>query len=306
MDRPARARQGPYHSGEREVQRRAGLREEAERIGRMVSPYLTDPVARLMADHRMAVAATLDRDARVWASVLTGPAGFLRPVDERLMLIEQHPRTTDPLSRNLASPGPLGLLAIDLSTRRRLRFNGRALHDPVRGIFLSVEQVYGNCPKYIQARRLEFEAGDDGAMSPERASALSEAQAAWIGAADTFFVASFHPEGGADASHRGGAPGFVLPVDRRTVAFGDYPGNTMFNTLGNIAAQPRAGLLFLDFASGDILQLTGRARLDWNPEAVAAFRGAQGVRVVFEIDEVIQTRGAGLRGQLLGYSPFNP
>jgi len=210
------------------------------------------------------------------------------------------------MARNVARPGPLGLLAIDLSTRRRLRFNGRALHDPERGIFLSVEQVYGNCPKYIQARRLDLEGGGHRVAPPVRASALSERQTAWIAAADTFFVASFHPEGGADASHRGGAPGFVQPLDGRTVAFGDYPGNTMFNTLGNIAVQPRAGLLFLDFEAGDILQLTGRARLDWNPEAVAAFRGAQGVRVVFEIDEVLETRGAGVRGRLLEYSQFNP
>ena len=301
-----RAGRGPYHTGEIDVQRRAGVREEAERVGRIVSPTLTGQAARLMAGHRLAVAASLDEASRVWASLLTGPAGFLRPVDERLMLIESHPRPADPLARNLEIRSELGLLAIDLATRRRLRFNGRALHDPALGIFLTVEQVYGNCQKYIQARHLDLEDAGPEAPPPQRSSVLNDRQRALVAAADTLFIASFHPEGGADASHRGGAPGFARPLDGRTIAFGDYAGNNMFNTLGNLAAQPRAGLLFLDFESGGTLQLTGRASLDWNPETVAAYRGAQGVVVVFEIEAILETRGTGVRGRLVERSPANP
>jgi len=307
MDGAGQARNSPYHTGEVEVQRRAGVREEAERVGRIVSPTLTGPAARLMAGHRLAVAASLDETSRVWASLLTGPAGFLRPVDERLMLIASHPRPADPLAINLKERSELGLLAIDLATRRRLRFNGRALHDPAHGIFLTVEQVYGNCQKYIQARHLELEdAGPEAAPPQHRSSVLNDRQRALVAAADTLFIASHHPRGGADASHRGGAPGFARPLDGRTIAFGDYAGNNMFNTLGNLAAQPRAGLLFLDFEIGGTLQLTGRARLDWNPETVAAYRGAQGVVVVFEIEAILETRGAGVRGRLVERSPANP
>jgi predicted pyridoxine 5'-phosphate oxidase superfamily flavin-nucleotide-binding protein len=306
MSTLAGAREGPYHAGEIEVQRRAGVREEAERVGRIVSPTLTAAAARMMAVQRLAVAASLDETSRVWASLLTGPAGFLRPVDERLMLIESHPRPTDPLARNLEARSELGLLSIDLATRRRLRFNGRAFHDRERGIFLAVEQVYGNCQKYIQSRRLELESGVLDAGPPERSSELNERQRAFVAAADTLFIASHHPDGGPDASHRGGAPGFVRPIDGRTVAFGDYPGNNMYNTLGNLAAQPRAGLLLNDFDTGATLQLTGRARLEWDPGIVASFRGAQGVVVVFEIDEILESRGAGVRGRLVEYSPVNP
>jgi hypothetical protein len=305
MESAVTTRRGPYHAGEVEVQRRAGVREEAERVGRIVSPTLTGAAARLMTGHRLAVAASLDEDARVWASLLTGPPGFLRPVDERLMLIAIHPRPSDPLARNLAARAELGLLAIDLETRRRLRFNGRAFLDPERGIFLAVDQVYGNCQKYIQARRLDLDGAALDSAPPERSPALNGRQRALVAAADTLFIASFHPEGGPDASHRGGAPGFVNLLDERTLAFADYPGNNMFNTLGNLAAQPRAGLLFLDFETGATLQLTGRARLDRNPGTVAAFRGAQDVVVVFEVEEAIETRGAGVRGRLVEYSPAN-
>jgi uncharacterized protein len=286
------------------MQRRAGSLAEADHVGRGVHATLPDAFDRLMAMHRLVVAASLDESGRVWASLLTGPHGFLRRVDERLLLIGSHPAPFDPLRRNLAVRSEMGLLAIDLATRRRLRFNGRALHDPERGIFLVVDQVYGNCPKYIQARRVEPVGGSP--SRPETTSVLSPGQQAMIAASDTFFIASSHPEGGADASHRGGAPGFVRILDGSTLAFGDYAGNNMFNTLGNLVAQPRAGLLFLDFEKGTVLQLTGRARLDREPGTIAAFRGARGVVVVFEVEEAMATRDAGVRGVLLEPSPVNP
>lgn len=312
----ARLRTGPFHEGELEVQRRAGVREEADRVGRIVSTTLTPAAARLMADHRLAVAASLDEGSRVWASLLTGPPGFLRPVDERLMLIEARPRVGEHLARNLEARPELGLLAIDLARRRRLRFNGRAFHDPERGIFLMVDQVYGNCPKYIHPRHVEpagagqegwpAEGGGHRESHTVRSSTLSARQRALIVSADTFFIATFHPEGGPDASHRGGAPGFARLLDERTLAFGDYPGNNMFNTLGNIAVQPCAGLLFLDFETGATLQLRGSARLDWNPARVAEFSGAEGVVVIFEIEEALETHGAGVRGPIVEASPVIP
>jgi predicted pyridoxine 5'-phosphate oxidase superfamily flavin-nucleotide-binding protein len=223
-------------------------------------------------------------------------------------LIESQPAPLDPLRRNLATRPELGLLAIDLEKRRRLRINGRAFHDPARGIFVAVEQVYGNCPKYIQARRVEPVAGEVSPQPtpPDSSSVLHAEQQALIASADTFFIASFHGPGGADASHRGGAPGFVRVLDEHTLAFGDYPGNNMFNTLGNLVVQPRAGLLFLDFTSGDVLQISGEAHLDRAPASLASFRGARGVVVVFEVERALVTRGAGVRGRLLEPSPVNP
>jgi hypothetical protein len=85
----------------------------------------------------------------------------------------------------------------------------------------------------------------------------------------------------------------VLGPDR--IAFDDYPGNTMFNTLGNLVAHPPAGLLFVDFESGDVLQLTGRAlvRPDFS--------------VVFEVHEVRETpRASPLRFRFVAYSTANP
>jgi len=309
-----------YHSGELEVQRRAGVRNRADDVGRIIAGAIPMDLGPLLAEFRLAVAASIDPRGRVWASLLTGPAGFLDIVDETRLHIGARVAPGDPLRTNLAGRPEMGLLVLDPATRRRLRFNGRGAVERDGGFSLSVEQVYGNCRKYIQARHLHEETGQDheaGVASetpgggqpgtPVRSPLLSPAQQAWIGAADTFFIASAHSDGGADASHRGGRPGFVRVGGDRTLSFPDYPGNNMFNTLGNLAADPRAGLLFVDFARGDLLQVTGRARLVWGPEAVARHRGAQHVVVEYEIDEVLETPGGSpLRGTVVEPSPFNP
>ena len=61
-------------------------------------------------------------------------------------------------------------------------------------------------------------------------------------------------------SHRGGEPGF-LRYEGGQLVFDDYPGNNMFNTLGNIERHPHCGLLLLDFDTGDIVQLAAIARI---------------------------------------------
>lgn len=298
-----------FHTGEREVQRRAGVADDAESVGRIISSRIPPMVGSLLAEFRFAVAASIDARERLWASLLTGPAGFLRVVDETRLHLAARVAPGDPLRTNLAGRTEMGLIVLDPATRRRLRFNGRGVAERDGGVTLTVEQVYGNCRKYIQARRLERDAQAAAAVvgSPVRSSSLSAAQRARIGAADTFFIASAHPEGGADASHRGGRPGFVRVTGDRTLSFPDYPGNNMFNTLGNLTADPRSGLLFVDFESGDLLQVTGRARLVWDREAVAEHRGARQVVMEYEVDEVIETPGGSpLRWVLVEPSPFNP
>jgi predicted pyridoxine 5'-phosphate oxidase superfamily flavin-nucleotide-binding protein len=294
-----------YHPGEIEVQRRAGVRQAAEEVGAIVGGSIPPAFVPILAGFRLVVAASIDGRGRLWASLLTGPPGFLRAVDETRLRLDARPAPGDPLGTNLAGRPELGLLAFDPATRRRARFNGRGVLDPGGGIAVDVEQVYGNCRKYIQLRHLE-EVATPPADAPIRSPALNARQREWIAAADTFFIASSHPDGGADASHRGGAPGFVR-VEGRRLSFADYAGNNMFNTLGNLSADPRSGLLFVDFASGDLLQLTGRARLLWDPASVTAHHGARHVAVEFDVDEVLETpAGSPLRWRLVEMSPFNP
>ncbi len=289
----------PFHAGEIEVQTRLGLREDAERVGRIVASTIPKAARRLLSHQRLAVAASLDEARRPWASLLSGPPGFIEAADDQLLRLSTRPPADDPLLANLGARPELGLLVIDPRTRQRLRFNGRGLLSE-DGLFLVVNEVYGNCPKYIQKRRILEPPPDAPLRGPgpaRRTTTLDESQRAWIASADTFFIASWHPGGGADASHRGGRPSFVRVLDERTLEFSDYPGNNMFNTLGNLERYPRAGLLFVRFETGDLLQLTGRARILWEPDTA--------VRV--EVEEVRETPGgSALRFDLVEPSPLNP
>jgi hypothetical protein len=110
---------------------------------------------------------------------------------------------------------------------------------------------------------------------------------ALIEAADTFFIGTTHPTRGADASHRGGPTGFVR-ANPGEVWWADYRGNNMFNTLGNLAVDPTAALLFPDFATGRTLQLSGTAATEWTTRAAAGGDDHGTGRVVhFHIDQVV-------------------
>jgi predicted pyridoxine 5'-phosphate oxidase superfamily flavin-nucleotide-binding protein len=294
-----------YHDGQLAVQRRAGGSETAQRLERGMRAELPDVAREFLAGLRLLFAGSTDPDGRVWSSLLSGPVGFVSTPDERTVAVAAAPPDHDPLARALTDgPAPVGLLGIEPQTRRRIRVNGTAQLFP-GGLWVTAEQVFSNCPKYIARRGVDGEAGPTAPVVEERAM-LSAADRRFIAAADTFVIATVASGGGADASHRGGSPGFVAVHDERRLSFPDYVGNSMFLTLGNLAANPRAGLLLLDWETGDTLQLSGRAAVDWSPERAAAVPGAERV-VDFTVDRVIHAAGAlPLRWVLEERSRFNP
>jgi predicted pyridoxine 5'-phosphate oxidase superfamily flavin-nucleotide-binding protein len=284
------------------VQARVGVQEQAAKVGGSI--HGTVPVAArpFLEQRRFVVLATADAEGRPWASILTGAPGFARAPDPLEVTIDAPPAPGDPLAHHLERSRFAGLLAIDLATRRRLRVNGSLEHLPGGPLVIRVTQVYSNCPKYIQ-RRLVERAGPEprAARLVRRAPSLTDDQRDWIERADTAFVATLHPEEGADASHRGGMPGF-LRVEGRRLVWPDYAGNMMYNTLGNIAEYPWAGIVVPDFSTGSVLQLTGGAAILWDGgEALRAER-----RVALEVAEVVEIAGVLPPVDEVEYSPFNP
>ena len=296
-----------YHDGEIAVQTRAGVRRQADKLAASIGGSISPDRREFVAAQRMAVLGTVDRQGRVWASVVTGNAGFLQALDEQTIRIAAVGAASDPLCENLARPAHAALIIPDLAARRRLRLNGRG-RIAAGAIEIHAEQVYGNCSHYIQARApiCEHQWRSGAGIPASRAAEFSAEHQGLIARTDTFFIATDHPESGADISHRGGNPGFVRIVDGRHLAIPDYSGNNMFNTLGNIVANPHVGLLFIGFESGQTLQLTGRAAIDWNSNRAATLAGAARV-VDFELAEAIDNpRGFALRYEFHEYSHFNP
>ncbi|MFC8125378.1 pyridoxamine 5'-phosphate oxidase family protein [Streptomyces sp. NPDC057302] len=290
---------GPYHHGSRAVQDLVGVRETADHMGRAIGEGIRPVAAAFLEVQPMLVIGGADQAGAVWASLLTGDPGFVRATGPRQVSIAGGPRRADPLTQVLARENtPVGTIALDPRTRRRLRLNGRSRPTP-RGLAIETDRVFANCPKYIQRRELPPGGGIPGRpAAPRHGVKLTGDQREFIADADTFFLATVHAEG-ADASHRGGNPGFVQVSSPYEVSWRDYPGNSMFLSLGNLAADPRAGLLFLDWVTGLTLQLTGTARTE---------HGDDGSRAVhFTLTEAVQTFGASRWcWSPPEYSPANP
>ncbi len=291
-----------YHAGELEVQRRMGQAEIAVRVGRMIRTEIPAAAAAFLAEQPMIVLAATDDAGRVWASLVTGPAGFVHADGDHTIAVDALPVAGDPLHDVLRRPGQqVGMIAIEPQTRRRMRVNGLAQPSEA-GLRIHPDQVYSNCPKYISRRHIQEV--DTGGHRPvvRRADLLDERTQQVIAGADTFFIGSADPEGNADASHRGGNPGFLQVLSPNRLRWPDYRGNSMFMTLGNISANPRCGLLIPDWDTGTTLQLTGTAEIIWDGGAA----GSQ-CSVEFTVDEVIElTDASSLRWGRAELSPANP
>jgi predicted pyridoxine 5'-phosphate oxidase superfamily flavin-nucleotide-binding protein len=281
-----------FHAGEQAVQSRVGLRERIEQIGaHIIRDVMPEQHRELFQQLPMLIVGSLDERDRPWASLLVGRPGFIHAPDPRSLRIAAQPLPGDPLAASLQVGAPLGLLGIELETRRRNRMNGRVVDADADGFTVRVQQSFGNCPKYIQARAPRWLAEPETFVAPRplrrETGALSDEARAIIRRADTFFIATATPHAaglessaahGVDVSHRGGRPGFVRVSEEASgtaLTIPDFTGNFLFNTLGNLMLNPRAGLLFLDFESGDLLGLTGAVEVLWDGPEVQAFAGAE-------------------------------
>ncbi len=254
----------PFHPGELAVQAQAGEAHMARRNGQVIASQIPAGALKFVDKQPMVVASSFDGDGRIWTSLLAGRPGFTTAETPELVrfdttrLVSAH---DDIFWTNIAQQPAVGLLFIELRSRRRLRVNGSIRADGT-DLLLTVGEAFPLCPRYIQRREIEVTTPNGIPDAPTfTGDALSADLISWIDRADTFFVGSAHDASHVDASHRGGRPGFVQVENAQTLLIPDYSGNGMFNTLGNLTVNPAAGLLFLDFETGETLQLAGRADL---------------------------------------------
>ena len=280
----------PFHAGEQAVQTRLGVREQIEKMGRrMVLNHLPEQHQRFYRSLPFLLIGTTDAQGRPWASLLAGKPGFMTSPNAYALKVAARPLFGSPLADGLSVGAEVGLLGILPESRRRNRLAGRVAAMDADSITIEVAQAFGNCPQYIQTRRIEVlpEVAEPWREKViEQGDRLNEKAQALIQKSDTMFIATAYkdesgrnskanPAFSADISHRGGKPGFVRVEDEQTLLFPDFSGNDIFNTIGNILVNPRAGLLFIDFETRDLLYLTGRAEIVWEGSAVEAFEGAE-------------------------------
>lgn len=297
-----------FHEGEQALQHHVSpvLRERmAEAGGRVLRDHMPEQHQLFFAQQPFVVTGTLGEDGQPWASLRAGGAGFMQVPDPRHLRLRWQAGGLpgDPTSDHWRTGRPVGLLGIEPATRRRNRLNGRIVNQDDDSALVEVGQSFGNCPKYIVARELlPRPAGSASLVEPapiERHSTLSPQALALVAQADTFFVATAHPQSaassdprhGVDVSHRGGPPGFVRVDHPGQLSVPDFSGNNYFNTLGNLLLEPRAGLLFIDFDRGDLLYVLAQAQLLTDAAALQGFAGAQRVLRLY-LSQVLHLRGA--------------
>ncbi|MEM8651250.1 MAG: pyridoxamine 5'-phosphate oxidase family protein [Pseudomonadota bacterium] len=285
--------QNPFHAGELEAQTRAGVGNVAQWAGGFIRDFLPAQHRNFHTSLPFLVMSGSDLEGRTWITLVDGEEGFIGSPDVRSLTLNTDIDDQDPLAQSFSAGTDVGVIGIEMATRRRNRFSGHMKKSDT-GYAINIRQTFGNCPQYIHEREWERVADNKPAKAINR-SDLSQSQIALIQKSDTMFIGSGHQKGedvpsrGYDASHRGGAPGFVRVSDSKTLHIPDYAGNNFFNTIGNLITDPRVGLVFVDFETGGLLQITGRANIDWNHggDDPAAWR-----TINVEIDAVVERPSA--------------
>ncbi|WLH88504.1 pyridoxamine 5'-phosphate oxidase family protein [Pseudomonas sp. FP453] len=299
--------QSPWHAGERHLQAAAGVAERMAVVGpKVIRDHLPEQHRDFYPLLPYLLLGVVDESGTPWATLVEGAPGFAHSPDPLTLQIDSLPSSSDPARAGVREGAAVGVLGIDLNTRRRNRMNGRIAALDHEGFSVQVVHSFGNCPKYIQLRPVDGIARKPGTRV-ERSDSLDEAAQALIRNADTFFVASYVDTDGArsvDVSHRGGNRGFVR-VEGNVLTIPDFAGNLFFNTLGNLQINPVAGLLFIDFAAGDVVQIAGRTSLILDGPQVAEFEGAQRLWTL-TVEQVVRRPAAlALRWQFAQFSPFS-
>lgn len=295
-----------FHDGEQAAQTKVGVRERMAQIGahviRDAMPEQHREFFRLLP---FVLVGGADADGQPWASAIAGPTGFVDSPTPRRLTIDATRDPNDPVLGTIRPGTPIGVLGLQPHTRRRNRANGVVAAVDREALVIDVRESFGNCPKYIQARHATYHASRIRPPSLRRIAGLDDDARAILRAADTFFLATTHPEVGVDVSHRGGKPGFVH-VDGDVLTVPDYSGNFFFNTIGNLMVNPRAGLLFLDFERGDLWHVATEVEIVWDGPELEAYAGA--VRLLrLRVREVLHRPGAlPLRWGEAEPSPFLP
>lgn len=90
---------------------------------------------------------------------------------------------------------------------------------------------------------------------------LTTAEAGFIAARNSLYMATVSETGWPYVQHRGGPAGFVRVLDERTIGFADFRGNRQYVSVGNLLSNDRVSLFFMDYPNRTRLKLLGRARL---------------------------------------------
>ena len=137
----------PWHVGERHMQESAGVSERMAMIGpKVIRDHLPEQHRDFYPLLPYLIAGVVDEQGIPWATMLEGAPGFAHSPDPHTLQIDSLPSKTDPAWAGITDGSAIGLLGIDLNTRRRNRMNGRIGTLEQEGFTVEVVHTFGNCP----------------------------------------------------------------------------------------------------------------------------------------------------------------
>jgi len=302
---------GPFHEGEIDIQERTGERDIAMMNSVAVKSEILGGALSFINRQPLIVVASEDSNGALWASMLFGKPGFMHAPSTRELHIDLTQSVgieSDPLLTNISSEPRVGTLLIELDTRRRLKINGRVSTHTEEQLLIAVEESFPLCPKYIQRRkvRLPEDKNAIGTTSLTRGVTLEAEEIALIKNSDTMFAATSNPDGNLDISHRGGKQGFVSVVDGKQLRVPDFAGNSMFNSFGNLQLNDKTGVIILDFAARQSLQISGRAAVLLDQEDPNGETGGTNRFWTLDIEHWQRATIPAVQLEFIDASPFNP
>ncbi|MCO4783327.1 MAG: pyridoxamine 5'-phosphate oxidase family protein [Candidatus Cloacimonetes bacterium] len=295
--------ENPFHQGELEIQALLNESEISKRNSRVIDTEILKGALNFIEQQKYFYIGSVDSLGNLHTSMIYGKQGFIKASQTQIVLDKDMIQSSfeDIFFKNVSSNPVVGSIFIELASRRRIRINGDFDLDTMT---LQVKESYPNCPKFIQKRILHVEEKSVETQF-DLDDQLNEESSNVIENSDTFFVSSGSTYLGLDTSHRGGKPGFVKVINNTTLKIPDYPGNSIYNTLGNFQANPSGSILFIDFINNTILQLSGKVTLEMSSKLDETKKYK--IYWIFHIKLVSKTTiGNKLSWEFLDPSPLNP
>lgn len=134
------------------------------------------------------------------------------------------------------------------------------------------EIAFTKAVKSMQARYGSRQAYSKFDLAEDQRDSLYEQEIAFLSERDSFYMASVGENGWPYVQHRGGPKGFLKVLDEKTIGFADFRGNKQYISVGNLSADDRVSLFFMDYPNRQRLKLWARARIvheDEDAELVA-------------------------------------
>ncbi|KAI4727375.1 oxidoreductase [Aureobasidium sp. EXF-10728] len=325
-----------FHEGEKLMQKKLRVPEMDNPTIPMLSPQLST----MLQKAPLLAFGTLDPEGRPWTTVWGGRKGFSQPLGNSMIGIRTSVASTlDPVVEVLVGRDAKGEivkeegngrflsgLAIDLDTRKRVKLAGRMVAGALgstdgedgadanvqQGVLQLVARVdesleQGNCPKYLNRRDISPAITNPKLISDS--VPLHERAVELIHKVDLMFLSTSSGTS-MDTNHRGGPPGFVRCVSQDNgctqFVYPEYSGNRLYQSLGNLMLEPKAGFCFPDFETGDCLFVTGYTEVLFGKDAAEMMpRSNLAVRVTITAARLVASV-LPFRGNTGEFSPYNP